>query len=129
MPVQASNPLKVGQVAKIGPPLSILCVAILLVGPVDRATGAGKLPSDEEVNGILKLCAMGRIQSFEGDVRGKIELWKKELEGKAAVSQKDVGALVNLLQDVKIDQSSVAFYKVYTECVGSSIEKFTGLAK
>jgi hypothetical protein len=34
------------------------------------------LPTDEDVNGILKLCAVGRVQRYEGEVRAKIEFWK-----------------------------------------------------
>lgn len=86
-----------------------------------NAIAAEHLPSDEDVNGILKLCAVGRVQKFEGDLKGKIDFWKRGAEATGNASIEDLGAL---FQTIKPDPSSVELYKTYTSCVKDNIGQY-----
>lgn len=101
--------------------LTLSCCVATVLSFANLAIGSVNLPTDDEVNGILKLCAMGRVQSVEADVRGKIDLWKRVSEAKGKTSLEDLGAM---LQNMTSASSSVEIYKTYTDCVKDSISKF-----
>lgn len=79
---------------------------------------ASNLPTDEEVSGILKLCAVGRVQKYEGEVRGKIDFWKKGASGTGTGTIEDLGAL---LSAIKPDPNSVKIYQTYVTCIKESV--------
>jgi hypothetical protein len=60
---------------------------------LSNAAPAIDLPTDEQVTGIVKLCAIGRVESIQGDVEGKIQIWKRDAAAKGNASISDLGAI------------------------------------
>jgi uncharacterized protein YjbI with pentapeptide repeats len=83
---------------------------------------AVKLPSEDEVNGILKICSIGRSQSIEGDVKGQINLWKRGAEASGRASIDDLGGLLSTLPSGQ--QLDPDLYKEYTKCIKDSFKEF-----
>src|SRR5690349_17718079 len=79
---------------------------------------AQKLPTDDEVNGILKICSVGRVQEVTAEVRGKIQLWKQNANASGRVSVSDLGPL---LDAIKADSE---VYRLYIQCVKDSFSQF-----
>lgn len=95
-----------------------------VLASAERASAENALPSDADVNGILKLCALGRIQGFEGDVKGQVNVWRRQAEATGKASISDLGAL---LQSIKPESPSAAkIYEQYTACVKDSLSQFLG---
>lgn len=91
------------------------------IAQINSAIGAEKLPSDDDVAGIFKLCALGRRQVFEGDVRGQLNLWRRGAEATGKASIDDLGALLGV---IKPDPSSVELYRLYTNCIKENIKQY-----
>lgn len=106
--------------------LSVSCIRIsatvLFVLGSGLPAGAVELPSDSDVSGIVKLCAVGRVQQIQGDVEGKILLWKHQAEAEGKASLSDLGAILNTVSTGQ--QISPDLYKVYTDCIKDSISQF-----
>lgn len=89
---------------------------------VSAGASAATLPSDEDVSGIMKLCGLGRYQAIEGDVKGRIELWKREAEASGKASAEDLGGLLSTLPAGQQIDPNV--YKTYVECIEDAISQF-----
>jgi hypothetical protein len=80
------------------------------------------LPSDDEVTGIVKACGGGRFQEIQGDIEGKISIWKRDATASGKASKGDLGAI---LQKVPRDaQISPENYKIYTDCILKAMSKY-----
>jgi hypothetical protein len=86
--------------------------------PVSGAT----LPSDTEVDGIVKACAGGRSEQFQAALEGKISLWKQQAQLSGKASKDDLGTLLNEVP--KGQQISPDLYRTYTQCILDAISKF-----
>jgi hypothetical protein len=107
----------------VSKPLCNTFVPLLLtVAMPVAASAAVALPSDGDVTGIVKMCAVGRVQTIQGDVEGKIQIWKRQAEAKGNASLADLGAILNTISTGQ--QISPDVYKVYTDCIKSNIEQF-----
>lgn len=101
--------------------IELVCFIAIFQLILSENACAQSLPSDEDVTGIMKLCAGGRLQRYEGEVLGKIEFWKKGVSGTGSASIVDLGAL---LSTIKTDPNSVKLYQQYVECIKGSIQSF-----
>jgi hypothetical protein len=102
--------------------LSILCVTTIPFLSAEPSLSATLLPSDEDVSGIVKACAAGRSQQFQGDLEGRISLWKRNAEVSGKISKDDLGAI---LKDIPNDQQiSPDVYRIYTDCILNAISRF-----
>lgn len=84
---------------------------------------AAKLPTQDEIDGVLKLCSFGNVKSIEGNVKGKIEFWKKGIEGTGKGSVSDLGGL---LATVPAGDINPEVQKNYNDCVINTIKQFIG---
>lgn len=84
---------------------------------------AGSLPSEEQIEGVLKLCSLGKVKSIEGDVKGKITFWKKGVEGMGVGSISDLGGLLATVPSGNIDSE---VQKNYNNCIIDTIKTFIG---
>lgn len=97
---------------------------LLLLGLIvyPHPSNAAKLPTAEEVQGIMVVCGGGRQQNFSGDVQAKIEIWKRRANASGAANISDLSALFSTLPTG--EQVNAALYKQYTSCVTELITKF-----
>ncbi len=97
----------------------VLYAAILVPGIARSAN----LPTQDEIDGVLKLCSIGSVKYIEGDVKGKIEFWKKGIEGMGKGTVSDLGGL---LATVPAGEIKPEIQKHYNECVINTIRQFIG---
>jgi hypothetical protein len=109
-------------VSKLGTSRTFFSATVLFVLASGESAAAVQLPSDSDVNGIVKLCAVGRVQQLQGDVEGKILLWKRQAEAEGKASLSDLGAILSTVSTGQ--QISPDVYKVYTDCIKDSISQF-----
>jgi hypothetical protein len=83
---------------------------------------ASNLPSPDEINGIMKLCAVGRSEVIEAIIRGKLILWEQQADASGKASLDDLGGILAKLPEGQ--QIDPAIYKLYTDCVKESVSKF-----
>lgn len=99
-----------------------MVVAAMCCTLASTASHAQKLPSDEDVNGVMKICGGGREQSFDGEVRGRVELWKQGAVGTGKAKIADLSAL---LSKIKPDNPySAKMYQTYVDCITSQISVY-----
>lgn len=84
---------------------------------------AGSLPTENDVDGILKLCALGNVKSIEGDVKGKIEFWRKGIEGTGKGTVSDLGGLLATVPNGGI---AADVQNNYNDCVLNAMRQFVG---
>jgi hypothetical protein len=99
---------------------------LLLIGAIltwPAYAHAAHLPTDEEVNGALKLCGGGRVGSVAGDIKGGISLWKRQAEAGGSGSISDLaGILSKVPNDKQLDPEN---YKEYISCVKRVLDLFS----
>jgi hypothetical protein len=84
------------------------------------------LPSDDEVSGIVKACAGGRFQQIEGDIEGKISIWKRNAVASGKASKEYLGAILKTVP--QNEQISPENYKTYTDCIINALSKYLSAA-
>jgi hypothetical protein len=100
---------------------TIFLLAISATSLMALTATAVELPSDEDVTVMVKRCSIGRLKRIQGDVEGKIRLWKRQAEVGAA-SIEDLGSILSTVD--RGQQISPEVYKGYTDCIAYSISRF-----
>ena len=101
--------------------LSILITTFVIFTP-EPSWSAVPLPSDEEISGIVKGCGGGRFQQIEGDIEGKISIWKREAAGSGKASTEDLSAILKTVPQNA--QLSPEHYEIYTDCILNALHKY-----
>ena len=96
---------------------SVILVAGFLLTLYGRPIHAQRsgLPSADQVDGVMKACAVGRSQAVQGDVEGRIQLWRQGAEANGKASLDDLGAILNRVPQNQ--QISPEIYATYTKCI------------
>ncbi|GLS27389.1 hypothetical protein GCM10007877_31080 [Marinibactrum halimedae] len=84
---------------------------------------ANNLPTESQVDGLLKLCSMGKVVSIEGAAKGKISMWKKMVEGQGKGSLSDLGGLLAVIPPGKL---SPEIQSNYNHCIMEAMKVFVG---
>jgi hypothetical protein len=107
-------------------PRIYIIVAIVSLAMCGSAK-ALKLPTDEEVSGILKLCSLGESRRVAGDLKGAINLWKHDAQVTGEASMDDLGGiLAKLPVGQQIDPQ---LYAQIRQCIRDEISDFMKSSK
>lgn len=100
---------------------TIVFMLIAMWTPV-MADDHPKLPTSEEIQSIIELCAGGRSYGFKASVAAALKKWREGvLKGSADASVETIGAV---LSRIPTDASESKIYETYTKCVKDTIGQF-----
>ena len=102
------------QVERFGPFVLVIGLLLTSYGQPVYAQRSG-LPSADQIDGVMKACAVGRSQAVQGDIEGRIQLWRQGAEANGKASLDDLGAILNRVPQNQ--QISPEIYATYTKCI------------
>lgn len=97
-----------------GAALTLLLALALAASSFDSAL-AGRIPTEDEVTSIRTACGGDRSQVIEGDVKGKLDLWRRSASGDGKAAYSDLVGILS--QTPKERDLNVENYKNYTQCI------------
>lgn len=80
-----------------------------------------KLPTEEEIQGIISQCSAGRIQEVRGDLETVFSVWKGIAKLKGEAKSEDLGAII---REIKNEDKKVEVYKIYISCIKETLPQF-----
>lgn len=81
---------------------------------------ASKLPTKEEISGVLLACSESRSQSVQGDLKGALEAWRKGAEIKGRAELNDLGEIIRSFKDENLRLEA---YRIYMSCLKGALTK------
>jgi hypothetical protein len=87
-----------------------------------QASFAANLPTMEQVQGILALCAGGVTKEVETALQGKIEIWKRAAQLKGSADLSTLGAILRSVPEgQQVDEKN---YSKYVDCTLKQTSNF-----
>jgi hypothetical protein len=95
--------------------LALLCLPT-------AGSSAANLPTAEQVQGILTLCAGGITKEVQTTLQGKIEIWKREAQLKGAADLSMLGAILRSVPEgQEVNEKN---YSTYVDCTLKQTSNF-----
>ena len=98
-----------------------LITIYMLIVPYCSVFATTKLPTDEDINGVVLACSESRTKSIEGDLEGAIKLWRQQAEVRGTAEINDLGRII---LSFKNEELRLEAYKIYTNCLKDTLKKF-----
>jgi hypothetical protein len=93
---------------------------------VSASLNAAKLPTEDEIKGVERLCAGGRTYSFSAGVSAALRNWR--MGSVNASANTAIESLGSVIARIPHDATDSRIYSAYTSCVVNLIDKFLNTA-